>query len=238
MRVLVLGASGATGILVARQLMRRQIYIRVVLRTGAFFPSELQESPLVETVRGNINEFTDSEMNELLRDCDAAVCCLGHNITFKGILGNPRNLVFDAIKSVSETVRRVANRKVKIVLMSTTAYTNTSVGETNSIGEKIVLSILGVLLPPHRDNVNAANYMINEIGTDDATIEWIAVRPDTLINDDDQSPYQIHKSSIRSPVFNAGKVSRINVSHFITELLTSDRLWQEWKFKTPVIYNR
>jgi hypothetical protein len=51
--------------------------------------------------------------------------------------------------------------------MSTTAYTNTLSGEKNSIGERIIISLLMFLLPPHRDNVKAANYLINEIGKQD-----------------------------------------------------------------------
>ncbi len=238
MKVLVLGASGATGKLVVMQLIKRQINIRVVVREGAILSAEILDNPLVEIERGNITEFNDSEMISLLQDCNAIVSCLGHNITIRGIFGKPRNLVFDTIRNISEIVKEKADKKVKLILMSTTGYTNTITGEKNSLGERIILSILKLLLPPHRDNVKAANYLHEEIGEDNEKIEWIAVRPDTLVNEDNKSTYEVYESPVRSPVFNAGTTSRINVSHFMADLLINERLWREWQFKMPVVYNK
>ena len=238
MKVLVLGASGATGKLVVMQLIKRQINIRVVVREGAILSAEILDNPLVEIERGNITEFNDSEMISLLQDCNAIVSCLGHNITIKGIFGKPRNLVFDTIRNISKIVKEKADKKVKIILMSTTGYTNTITGEKNSLGERIILSILKLLLPPHRDNVKAANYLHKVIGKDNEKIEWIAVRPDTLVNEDNNSAYEVYESPVRSPVFNAGTTSRINVSHFMADLLINERLWREWQFKMPVVYNK
>ena len=111
MRVLVLGASGATGKLVVKQLIKRKINLQIVIRASAVLAEEIRENPLVDVVRGNINEFTDSEMNNLLRNCDAIVSCLGHNVSLKGLFGKPRFLVFDAIRSISEIVKKGANKR-------------------------------------------------------------------------------------------------------------------------------
>ena len=238
MKVLVLGASGATGSLVVRQLIKRKITTRILIRRTASLTEEIIESPLVETVEGNINELDQSEMNQLMADCNVVISCLGHNISFKGMFGKPRYLVFDAIKKISETVKNTANKKVKIILMNTTGYTNSLSGEKNSIVESIILSLLKFLLPPHRDNVRAANFLINEIGKEEKKIEWVAVRPDTLINNEEESAYEVFESPVRSPIFNAGKTSRINVSHFMAELVTDQKLWEKWLYKTPVIYNK
>lgn len=238
MKVLVLGASGATGKLVVMQLIKRQINVRLVVRERAILPAEVLDDPRVEIERGNIAEFNDSEMASLLRDCDAVVSCLGHNITIRGIFGKPRNLVFDTIRNINEIVKEKADIRIKLILMSTTAYTSTLTGEKNSSGERIILSILKRLLPPHRDNVRAADYLYEKIGKANEKIEWIAVRPDTLVNEDNESPYEVYESPVRSPVFNAGKTSRINVSHFMADLLINERLWREWQFKMPVIYNK
>ena len=238
MKVLVLGASGATGSLVVRQLIKRKITTRILIRRTASLTEEIIESPLVETVEGNINELDQSEMNELMADCNVVISCLGHNISFKGMFGKPRYLVFDAIKKISETVKNTANKKVKIILMNTTGYTNSLSGEKNSIVESIILSLLKFLLPPHRDNVKAADFLINAIGKEEKKIEWVAVRPDTLINNEEESAYEVFESPVRSPIFNAGKTSRINVSHFMAELVTDQKLWEKWLYKTPVIYNK
>lgn len=238
MRVLVLGASGATGKQVVRQLINRQINTRILIRKSAVISKDMQGNPLVETLKGDVNQLNDSEMNNLLRDCDVIISCLGHNVTIKGIFGKPRYLVFDAVKRISETVKKRADKRVKLILMSTTAYTNTLSREKNSMGEKIFLSLLKLLLPPHRDNVKAANYLITNIGKEDEHVGWIAVRPDTLVNNDEDSLYEVCESPVRSPIFNAGKTSRINVSHFMAELATDDTLWKYWEFNTPVIYNK
>ncbi len=237
MRVLVLGGTGATGRLVVNQLIKRNISTRVVIRNSAKIPKELEKHPLLEIITGNITEFSELEIGSIVQDCDAVVSCLGHNISFKGMFGNPRNLVSDSIKAICEVIQKNAQEKVKLVLMSTTGFTNTFSGEVNSIGEKIILSLLKLLLPPHRDNMKAATYLIKEIGNDNEKISWVSVRPDSLIDAEEESPYTVHSSPIRSPLFDAGKTSRINVSHFMAELLVGEELWEKWDHQTPVIYN-
>ena len=238
MSVLVLGASGATGSLVVRQLIRRNIETKILIRKSSRLAKEIKESNLVEIVKGNINELNSNEMEQLLQKCDVVFSCLGHNITFKGLFGHPRYLVRDAVRSVCEASKKSSSGKVKLVLMSTTAYTNKLSGEKNSLGEKLIFSLLTLLLPPQRDNVKAADYLLRQIGKQDKKVEWIAVRPDTLIDEDSESSYEICKSPKRSPIFNAGKTSRINVSHFMAELVTDEELWEKWLYKTPVIYNK
>lgn len=238
MKVLVLGASGATGKQVVRQLLQKQIHVRIILRANAVLPEEILGNPLVEAIRGSITEFTDSELKNLVTGCDTVISCLGHNITFKGLFGNPRKLVSDTIRRVCGTIKHGDSGKVKLVLMSTTAYTNSSSGEKNFPGERSVFFLLYLLLPPHRDNVLAAKYLLDHIGPDDENLEWLALRPDTLVNSDEVSPYEVYPSPIRSPLFNSGKTSRINAGSFMAEAVTDAALWQKWKFKMPVIYNR
>jgi len=238
MRVLVLGASGATGALVVMQLIKRKITSRILIRESAVLAKEILENPLVEIMQGNINDLDQAEINNLVQDCELVISCLGHNISFKGMFGHPHYLVCDAIKSISETVKTRKKKKLKIILMNTTAYTNTISGEKNSLGERIIFSLLMAVLPPHRDNIKAADFLINEIGTQEENIEWVAVRPDTLINNEVESSYEICESPVRSPIFNAGKTSRINVSHFMAKLVTDEKLWSKWLFKTPVVYDK
>ncbi|NQV41229.1 MAG: SDR family oxidoreductase [Candidatus Marinimicrobia bacterium] len=238
MKTLILGASGVTGSLVALELLSRKIPIRVIVRESATLPAELFTNPLVEIRRGNITEIADSELLELLENCDSVISCLGHNITLKGMVGQPRNLVATSIRNICNMINRNIDSTVKLILMSTTAYTNTKDSEKNSWGEYIILSILHFILPPHRDNVSAANYLQNEIGTENPKIEWIAVRPDTLINESEKDVYEVHQSPVRSPIFDAGKISRINVGQFMADLLTSKQLWHRWRYQMPVIYNQ
>ncbi|MDL4842434.1 NAD(P)-binding oxidoreductase [Aquibacillus rhizosphaerae] len=237
MRILVLGASGATGKQVVRQLIKRQINTRILIRKSAVLSKDITDNALVEIVKGNINELNESEMNNLLHGCHVIISCLGHNPTLKGMFGKPYYLVFNTIKRISETVKKREDKGIKLILMSTTGYTNNLAGEKNSIGEKIIHFLLKLMLPPHRDNIKAANYLISNIGIENEFVGWVAVRPDTLVNHDEVSSYQVCESPVRSPIFNAGKTSRINVSNFMAELATDNQVWENWKGKTPVVYN-
>ncbi len=124
-----------------------------------------------------------------------------------------------------------------MTLIGITGYTNKNIEIVDDFRERIIFSVLKVALPPHKDNMLAADYLVYKLGAN-TNINWVAVRPDSLLDDENVSEYEIHSKKIRSPIFNPGKTSRINVSHFMVELVTNDKLWQEWKHKTPVIYNK
>ncbi len=235
MKVLILGASGATGKLVVQQLVKRKIKVRMVVRESAIVTTNLSENNTIEIIKGNIYDFKIVEIIDLLKDCETVICCLGHNINLKGILGHPRKLVSNTVAKIIEAIQSI-NLNKKFILMSTTAYTNKKIKEKNTLGEKIIFSLLKVLLPPHKDNMLAADHLIYKLGSK-TNIDWVAIRPDSLFDEENESAYEIHNNKIRSPIFNSGKTSRINVSHFMAELVTNDKLWQEWKYKTPVIYN-
>ncbi|MBD0384706.1 NAD(P)-binding oxidoreductase [Paenibacillus sedimenti] len=238
MKVLLIGASGATGRLVVRQLANRNIATRIVIRKTASMPEDLINNKLVECIAGNISEF-DSEKNiNLVKGCDAVVCCLGHNLTFKGMFGKPRFLVYLSLKNVCDAIIKNANQQVRIILMNTTGNINNEIDENRSVGEKIVISMLTALLPPQRDNVYAANYLLNTVGKKNSMIVWTVVRPDSLVNNEEESPYDVVEAPTRSAIFNPGKTSRINVSRFMAELIINNELWNKWKYKMPVIYNK
>lgn len=236
MRILVFGANGATGKLVVSQLVSKNISVRIVIRPTAIIPNEISENKNVEIVRGNIHEFSMDQVSALINDCDAAVSCLGHNLTFKGIFGKPHQLVFNIVKKITDVWSAAQNKK-KFVLMSTTGYTNKAHGEKETFGENVVFSLLKLLLPPHTDNVNSGDYLFGRV-KDSKQLEWVAVRPDSLIDEERVSEYEIVDTRKRSPIFDAGKTSRINVAHFMVELLTNDTLWDAWKYKAPVLYNK
>ena len=94
-----------------------------------------------------------------------------------------------------------------------------------------------MLLPPQADNEDAAEYLRAEIGQNDDQIMWAAVRPSGLIDSETQSEIEVHPSPTRS-IFDDGEISRINVGHFMADLITDQQLWNQWKGQMPVIYNR
>ena len=238
MKVLVLGASGATGFNVVTQLLKQGIDVKALIRNEEKFES-IKNSKNIEIIKASILEIDNHILNQYLDDVDAVISCLGHNITLKGIYGKPYTLVVDTLKKIVSIINsNNKNKTIKIVLMNTTACINKLQNEKFKINENIIMKIVRLLLPPQRDNELALKYLIDIVGINNKLIEWVAVRPDTLINEVEVSEYTVYPSSIRSPIFDAGKTSRINVADFMVSLLKDEKLWEKWKYKTPVIYNK
>lgn len=239
MTTLVVGASGATGRLLVEQLLARGQKVKALVRSSDSLPNDLVGNRRLTVIQASLLELSDAALAELVSDCDAIASCLGHNMTFKGIYGQPRRLVTDATRRLCEAVK--ANHSAaptKFVLMNTTGNRNCDLDEPISFAQKFVIGLLRLLLPPHVDNEEAADYLRTQIGQRDPSIEWAAVRPDSLIDEDKVSEYELQPSPIRSAIFDAGKTSRINVADFIADLIVSDRVWNEWKGQMPVIYNQ
>lgn len=239
MTVLVVGASGATGSKLVEQLLIEKHKVKVIVRSPEKLPESWKVNEGLEIISASILDLSDEEMRAIVNDCQAVASCLGHNLTFKGIYGKPRRLVTDATRRLCNAIKsNKFQSPIKFVLMNTTGNRNRDLNEPISFAQKCVIGLLRLLLPPHVDNEKAANYLRTQIGQNNKFIEWVAVRPDGLINEEEVSDYEIHPSPIRSAIFNAGKVSRINVGHFMASLITDDNLWKKWKGQMPVIYSK
>ena len=234
MKVLVLGATGQTGYHVVKQFLENSIQVKAIVRNAEKFKDNQSDKNL-KLFTENILDIEDKRLKDILADVDVVISCLGHNISLKGIFGKPHYLVTEAIKKIIDN----SNDKhpKKIILMNTTACLNTKQKEKFTFGESIIMGIMRSLLPPQRDNERALKYLEEKLNGEDVC-EWIAVRPDTLITQDQVTDYEIFESPQRSPIFNAGKTSRINVAHFIMKLVLNEELWNEWMYKMPVIYNK
>ena len=238
MKTLVVGASGATGRLLVEELLKRGYAAKIIVRSLDSLPETVKNHANLSVIQASILDLSDAEMAKHVRGCSAVVSCLGHNLTFMGMFGGPRRLVTDATRRLCEAIRaNEPSEPVKFVLMNTTGKSNRDLDERISFGQKCVIGLLRLLLPPHADNEKAADYLRTNIGQSDPVIEWTAVRPDGLIDETEVTEYEIHRSPTRSAIFDAGTTSRINVAHFMTKLTDDDSTWQKWKGKMPVIYN-
>lgn len=239
MTTLVLGASGATGRLLVEQLLNRGELVKVIVRAESNLPEAICHHKNLTTIQASLLELSDAEMVQHVAGCDAVASCLGHNMSLKGIYGQPRKLVTDATRRLCQTIKsQKPPAPVKFILMNTTGNRNRDLLEPVSFTEKIATGLMRILLPPQVDNEKAADFLRVEIGQNDNEVEWAAVRPDSLTNEDEVTAYEIYPSPIRSAIFNAGTTSRINVAHFIAELITNQEIWLKWKGQMPVIYNK
>jgi nucleoside-diphosphate-sugar epimerase len=239
MNILLVGATGATGRLLAAQLQDRGPQVKVIVRSPQKLPEAVRTDPHLTVIQAAVLDLSDAELAQHVADCDAVASCLGHNLTLKGIFGSPRRLVTDATRRLCAAIKaNQPDSPVKFVLMNTTGNRNPDRDEPISLTQKGVLALLRLLLPPQADNEQAANYLRTEVGRRDPLLEWTAVRPDNLIDATAVTRYELHPSPIRSAIFDAGETSRINVGHFMADLITDESCWQQWKGQMPVIYNQ
>lgn len=239
MNILVVGANGATGRPLVKHLLDRGHTVTVIVRSPGSLPETLRTHAQLTVIQANLLELLDAELAAHVQGVDAVASCLGHNLTFKGVYGHPRRLVTAATRRLCDAIK--ANQpttRTKFVLMNTSGNRNRDRQEPISLAQQVVIGLLRLLLPPHVDNEQAAEYLRTQIGQHDSQIEWVAVRPDGLIDADEVTPYATYPSPIRSAIFDAGQVSRINVAHFMAELITNDLCWQQWRGQMPVIYSK
>jgi hypothetical protein len=209
----------------------------MIVRSQDRLPAEVRDHTNAEIIEASLLDLTKDQMTNAANGCDSVISCLGHNLTFRGLYGQPRRLVRDAVRNLCFGIEAMSNeQKVRFVLMSSSGVRNRDLKEPLSMPHRIVVALLRLLLPPHVDNEQAAEYLRANIGQSHPLIEWVAVRPDGLIDEDEVTAYSDVQSPVRDAIFDAGKVSRINVAHFMATLATEDEEWKRWRGQMPVLY--
>jgi putative NADH-flavin reductase len=236
---LLVGATGATGHLLTKHLLDRGLNVKVIVRSPEKLSEEIRNHSNLSVIHASVLGLDEDTIARHVNGCDAVASCLGHNMNFKGIFGQPRRLVTDTTSRLCSAIK--ANRPdqpVKFVLMNTAGNSNRDLSEPISFAQRRIISLIRFLLPPHADNERAADYVRVAVGQNDRVIEWTAVRPDNLIDEGEVTEYEVYPSPTRSAIFDPGTTSRINVAHFMAELITEHAIWNKWKGQMPVIYNK
>ena len=235
--VLLVGGTGRTGGRVLQQLVRRGIRVRAIVRSAGKLPASIAQSPSVEVVEASVLSLSEEELRRHVRGCDAVISCLGHDVSFKGVLGPPHDLVTRATTMLCRAIEALEpDKPVKFILMSSVSVSSPrgSDGRRDSFDRACLWMIRGVL-PPARDNQEAANFLCERIGPSHPFVQWVTVRPDTLL-EGDVSEYTLHEGLVSS-LFAPAQTNMANIAHFMCELVTSPETWEAWKGKLPVIIN-
>jgi nucleoside-diphosphate-sugar epimerase len=236
--VLVVGASGATGTLLVEQLLTRGSEVRVVVRSKDGLPEALRSHHRLSVIQASLLDLDDSVLKQLTDGCDAAASCLGHSMSLRGFFGPPYRLVTEATRRLTAALKATAREKpARFLLMNTAGNGNRDLREKVTLGHRAAISVIRLLIPPHADNEQAADFLRLDIGQNDATLEWCIVRPDTLANDAASTAYQVFASPTRSAIFDPGQTSRLNVARFMADLITDDSAWSQWRGQMPVVYD-
>ena len=235
--VLLLGGTGRTGSHVLRQLLKREVNVLAIVRSTARLPKGVADNPRLTAIEADLLSLKGEALRPYLEGCDTVISCLGHTTTVKGIFGPPVNLVARAVASFARTAVAVQRAEpVRFILMSSVTVNQPARADAHrGAGERLFLSVLRGLLPPAKDNQRAADFFAHDIGPGHGAIEWVAVRPDTLV-DGDVTEYSL-SSELVSSLFRPAKTNMANVAHFMCELATDDSTWTRWKGRMPVIVN-
>ncbi len=234
-RVLLLGGTGRTGSLVLTQLLERGVAVRAIVRSADRLPAGAAGNPRLEVVEADLLALPIGQLAGHLDGCDTVISCLGHTISARGIFGSPRLLVEGAVRRVHEAVGvRPSADPVRLVLMSSVSVNLPERADSRrGAGERAYLGGLRVVLPPARDNQRAADFLAREVGRDDPRLQWVAVRPDTLV-EGDVGEYALHETLVAS-IFRPERTRIAQVAHLMCELVTDDATWQRWRGRMPVI---
>ncbi len=142
-KILVLGASGATGKLVVQQVLERGHHVKVIVRPTSKIQPNWINNNNITIVRSEISRMTVDDLSDHLLDCDSVACCLGHNPDIKGLFGKPKTLVTDAIRLVCQAyIINNPTKRLKIILMNTAGNSNRDLNEHCSNTQKVIIAFI------------------------------------------------------------------------------------------------
>ncbi len=233
---LIVGATGMTGNRLVEQLLDAKHKVRVIVRSPHKFSVETLNDPNMTVIDAKVLDLSDEEMAVQVKGCNAVVSCLGHSLDFSGMFRNPRRLCTAATRRLCRAIEmNNPCEPIKFILMNTVGVQNPDCSEKRKWFELGFLSLLRHAVPPHRDNETAAEHLYQNVGKNNAHLQWCIVRPDSLINAE-VSAYEIEESPTTG-IFTGRPTTRSNVAHFMSKLIENAEIWDTWKFRMPVIMN-
>jgi hypothetical protein len=152
------------------------------------------------------------------------------------MFGQPRDLVTRAATRLCQAIAVVQPAKpAKFILMSSVSVHRPGGLDTRRGSfERAIVWLLRGLLPPANDNQKAADYLCTGVRMDSPFVQWVAVRPDSLL-DGDVSDYALHEGLISMPARPDSR-NMANVAHVMCELAENPAVY-DWAGKPPVIVN-
>lgn len=205
MKVLVLGATGATGRLIVRDAAASGHSVVALVR--AKVRSDL---PGAELIEGDVRD--ERTLSRALGGCEAVVSALGTGMGFHKV-----DLLTVVTRSLVAAMTRIDVRRLICI-------SALGVGDSRGHGGFIFDRLFQPLLlgPAYRDKDR------QEAAIRASSLDWFIVRPAKLTND---QPRGRVKVSVDFAGINGGKIARADVAQFVVDQLTNDT----WLRRTPVI---
>jgi len=228
-KVLVVGATGATGKHVVQMMLDAGHKVIAICRSKESMLQKLKDKKSDDQFQiheASILKMKPEELVELTKDCDFVVSCLGHNISFKGMYLQDRKLCTNAAKRLTKAMPS----SCKFIMMGSDGVAHKGVDPPRTRLERSVIFMLRYLVPPHADNEGAAAYLVRN-----TSFEWVTVRPTNLVNEEEASGNYNVTEKVETPLFGDQTVSRNNVAHFMVELMTNKNTFAKYLHKMPVV---
>jgi putative NADH-flavin reductase len=205
MKILILGATGATGQLIVRDATASGHHVVALVRAKA--SSNL---PGAEVIEGDVRD--EATLARALNGCDAVVSALGTGMGLREV-----DLLTVATRALVAAMTRAGVRRLICI-------SALGVGDSRKHGGFVFDRLFQPLLlgPAYKDKDR------QEAAIRASSLDWVVIRPAMLTNGAARG--RIRATTDLADV-NGGKIARTDVAQFVLEQLTTDT----WLRQTPVI---
>jgi nucleoside-diphosphate-sugar epimerase len=223
------------------QLLQRGARVLAIVRSRDSVSESILGNENFEAIEASILDVRREELAGYLEGCDAAVCCLGHTLSIRGIFGKPRRLVSDAVAATCIAMLSTEgdrSRPIRFVLLSSDGVDHPgSTDPPRGRAERVLLSMVKILLPPHADNVAAAKSLAESANSSGNRLEWVGVRPVSFSRDPSTGKDYAVLANPGDAILGNDHVGIESIAKLIADLLTKEKMWDEWRGKMPVVLN-
>lgn len=191
--------------------------------------------PGLEAIEAEVASLGAADFRAHLAGCDVVVCCLGPNVSLRGVFGPPYDLVAGTVEHLIDAAGALRPEvPIRLVVMSSVSVNRPARADARRGPlERAFLWALRGLLPPARDNQRTADLLVRRVGSRHPAFAWVAVRPDSLVAGE-RGAYRTDEALVTS-IFRADRTRIADVAHLMAELVTDAATWERWRGQMPVI---
>lgn len=214
MKVLVLGATGPSGILTCNHALQAGHQLVIYARNPSKLPKEIATHDDVQVVTGELTNL--AALRSALDGCDAVVSSLGP-LASQG----PGPVITNGYKVILEAMR--AQGVKRIIALGTPSMVNP--GDKRGILDWLIVLLLKIIVPgPYRDIV-----ALGELFVQTGDIDWTVVRV----------PYLTNKlgTAVVAGYVGDGKVGSILRRDAYARFVVDELEKREWVKRMPAISN-
>jgi putative NADH-flavin reductase len=205
MKILVLGATGATGQLIVRDATANGHHVVALVRAKA-----RADLPGAEVIEGDVRD--EGTLAGALNGCDAVISALGTGMGLREV-----DLLTVVTRALVAAMTRAGVRRLICI-------SALGVGDSRNHGGFVFDRLFQPLLlgPAYKDKDR------QEAAIRASSLDWVVVRPAMLTNG---PPLGRIRAITDLAGVNGGKIARAEVAQFVVEQLTTDT----WLRRTPVV---